>query len=399
LNTQNPPEIAKTARTYNVPYQRLLARYHGRQSKHERPGAGRKLNNTQDLAVCQYLEHLDRMGTSARYGMLAHCANTILKLSHNDPTTLPPTVGPLWPKRFLQAHPQFHIRKQQSLDIARKNAHDPENIRVWFRGYQQLCMDFGIQEGDIYNFDETGFRIGVGKFQWIITRDLSRKSYHASDNNRKFVTVVECVSGDGNVLPPMFILAGSVIQSAWFNNSLDNDVVITVSETEYSYEDICLAWVKHFEKHSAKRRQGVCRLLLCDGYGSHTTKDFIDFCVLHQIKIYCLPPHTSHILQPLDVVLSQPYMHYHIEAIDAATRSGCDDFNMLEFLDTITSIRQKTFKKTSIQSSFRKTDLIPYNPEYVLNNLREQYEQQSPPPVLLKVNVTVTYTAVNGLVH
>jgi len=101
LNTQNPPVIAKTARAYNVPYQRLLARYHSRQSKQGRPGVSRKLNNTQEAAVCQYLDYLDRMGTSARYGMLAHCANTILKLSYTDPTTSLLVVGPLWPKRFL----------------------------------------------------------------------------------------------------------------------------------------------------------------------------------------------------------------------------------------------------------------------------------------------------------
>jgi len=115
-------------------------------------------------------------------------------------------------------------------------------------------VDFGIEEGDIYNFDETGFRISVGKFQWIVTRDLSRKSYLASDNNRKFVTVIECVSGNGDVLPPMLILTGSVILESWFDNSLKDKVAITVSETGYSNDDISLAWVKHFEQYSAKRR-------------------------------------------------------------------------------------------------------------------------------------------------
>ncbi len=85
LQAQNPPLIAQTAREFNVPYQRLLARYHGRQSKQTRPGAGRKLDPAQELAVCHYLDHLDRMGTSARYSMLAQCANSIL----NAATTIP----------------------------------------------------------------------------------------------------------------------------------------------------------------------------------------------------------------------------------------------------------------------------------------------------------------------
>jgi len=167
LQAQNPPLIAQTAREFNVPYQRLLARYHGRQSKQTRPGAGRKLDPAQELAVCHYLDHLDRMGTSARYSMLAQCANSILKRSHNDPATPAPTVSRMWPNRFLKAHPEFKMRKQQPLDIARKNAHDPEAIYAWFRGYKKLCEEYGIDVGDRYNFDETEFRIGVANLSGL----------------------------------------------------------------------------------------------------------------------------------------------------------------------------------------------------------------------------------------
>jgi len=103
------------------------------------------------------------MGTSTRYNILAQCANSILKRSYNDPTTSPPTVSRMWPNRFLKAHPEFKIRKQQPLDIARKNAHDPEAIYVWFQGYKKLCEEYGINVGNRYNFDETRFRISIAK--------------------------------------------------------------------------------------------------------------------------------------------------------------------------------------------------------------------------------------------
>ena len=62
---------------------------------------------------------------------------------------------------------------------------------------------------DIYNFDKSGFRVGIGKDQWIITREPHRKAYISTDTNRELVTIIEIISGDGVDLLPIIILAGA----------------------------------------------------------------------------------------------------------------------------------------------------------------------------------------------
>jgi len=99
--------------------------------------------------------------------------------------------------------------------------------------------------------------------------------------------------------------------------------------------------------------------------------EFITFCDDHKIIPFCLPLHSTHPPQSLDVVVFQPSKHYHAEAVDNATRTGCSDFNKFEFLAAITLIRQQAFKPSTIISAFRKTGLIPYNPEIVLERLQE----------------------------
>ena len=49
----------------------------------------------------------------------------------------------------------------------------------------------------------------------------------------------------------------------------------------------------------------------------------------------------------------------------------CGEFNKTEFLDQIESIRQRTFKPSTIQSAFRATGLIPYDSSIVYSKLRE----------------------------
>ena len=54
---------------------------------------------------------------------------------------------------------------------------------------------------------------------------------------------------------------------------------------------------------------GVKRLLLCDGYGSYITYEFINFYEKNNILLYFLPPYTSHILQLLDVGVFYAYKY------------------------------------------------------------------------------------------
>ncbi len=110
---------------------------------------------------------------------------------------------------------------------------------------------------------------------------------------------------------------------------------------------------------------------MLDGHGSHCTYEFVDHCNQHQIIVFCLPPHAIHFLQSLDVVLFQPYKHYHGEAINQATCTGCPDFNKIEFLASLATIRKNTFKQHSILSGFRKTGLVPFNLEIAFARLRE----------------------------
>ena len=150
---------------------------------------------------------------------------------------------------------------------------------------------------------------------------------------------------------------------------IQDDVLIGISSSGYSNDELGYDWIKHFEMYSRKRQYGTHRLLLFDGHSSHMTREFLEFCDLHKIVPFRLPPHTTHLLQPLDVVVFQPYKHWHADAISNATRTRCRDFNKVAFLAALQSIREKTFKKSTIISAFRNTRLILLCPNIVLSKI------------------------------
>jgi DDE superfamily endonuclease/Tc5 transposase DNA-binding domain len=356
--------VAAVARQYRVDRKRVSRRLEGIGGRSSRKPVNKKLSDIQENALFRYIHTLDEIGVSLRWDEIGAVADSILEHDHigDDPSS---TVGGQWARRFFERYPDLKKAKQKHLELQRKLAHQPAVLQNWFERFKELKERFAVQNEDIWNLDETGFRVGVGKNQWIVTTSTSKRSYLAADHTRDFVTAVEAVNAGGVVIEPMFILPGKVHMDGFFLE-LPDEVLVDLSDTAYTNDELTYEWIFHFERQSKKTQRGAHRILLCDGYGSHLTRQLLEFCEEKLIHLFALPPHSSHLLQPLDVVLFQPYKHFHAKAVDRATRKGCTHFDKYEFLAAITSIRAETFKRNSILSSFRECGLIPYNPQIVL---------------------------------
>jgi hypothetical protein len=56
------------------------------------------------------------------------------------------------------------------MEIEHAAANDPVLIGDWFDHYKAVQEKFCILPLDEYNLDESGFCIGIGGKQWVITR-------------------------------------------------------------------------------------------------------------------------------------------------------------------------------------------------------------------------------------
>jgi hypothetical protein len=65
-------------------------------------------------------------------------------------------------------------------------------------------------------------------------------------------------------------------------------------------------WLTTLFEPETRQNDGKQRLLLLDGHRSHLMARFIAFCIDKSIDLVVLPPHTSHILQPLDISVFSP---------------------------------------------------------------------------------------------
>ncbi|KAJ6086156.1 hypothetical protein N7486_010669 [Penicillium sp. IBT 16267x] len=382
LENVESPNIKAWAREHNLPYQRLLARYKGRSSRSERTPSGRKLDESQEAALCRYIDFLDSIYLPPKRPVIAAAANAILASYHIDDSTKPPTIGGHWLQRFLRRHPEYLSRRQRAMDIERKKCLDKQVAKDWFDSYQETIAQYGITADDIWNFDETGFNIGVGRDQWIITREPKRQISGGFSTNREYATVIEAVSATGSTIAPVVILSAKLLLLRWFE--IVGDERIAVTETGYLNNVLALQWIQLFNKLTKDSAKGTHRMLLCDQFGSHLTYEFVKYCEDHNIILFFLPPHSSHLLQPLDVGVFSAYKHWHSEWVYDATVSGYEKITKDDFLSAIAQIRQKTFKPSTIKLGFRLTGLWPINPSLIIDSLVDSardfsYNTPSPP--------------------
>ena len=82
-----------------------------------------------------------------------------------------------------------------------------------------------------------------------------------------------------------------------------------------------------------------------------------------------MPPHTSHLLQPLDVSCYSPLKRAYGREVEELAQHGVYHVDKIDFLAAYTRIRLKIFTQQNIQAGFRATGLVPPYPDRVLSSL------------------------------
>ena len=158
--------------------------------------------------------------------------------------------------------------------------------------------------------------------------------------------MIQGVNAIGWAIPPFIIFQGKNHLSAWYKeDNLPNDWVIAVSENGWTTNKLSLEWLKHFDAHTEKRTIGNYHLLTIDGHKSHNLLDFQQYCKENKIITLCMPPHLSHLLQPLNVGCFSPLKKRSITpcGMPEPARSG-----------SIPGLRRNSWAMTIRRSGFTK---------------------------------------------
>ena len=312
-------------------------------------------------------------------------------LQEKTPTA---TLGVNWASTFIKRHPELKTRFNRRISYQRAKQEKPEVIRQWFTTVLETIQEHGIHEDDIWNFDETGFAMGLCTTSKVITAaERSERPRTVIQGNREWVTIVECIGSRGCYIPPLIILKGKEQQATWYQEStLPKEWRIATSPNGWTTDIIGLRWLKEvFEPYSKQHSTGAKRLLILDGHSSHLTADFDTFCKEKAIICLCMPPHTSHLLQPLDVGVFGPLKNAYGKLVEEMMVARNNHIDKQDFLSLYPTARERVFTRENIYGGFAGAGLKPLDKERVLAKITFRLHTPTPPPSLVEGSVSSAF--------
>ena len=410
--------LAEAARRTRASYDRARRRLRGIPASNSRGGHNKKFAEPQNEAIKDHLLFCHHFGRNAGLDHVIECANRLLNFDGIlNPNGDIATVSRRWAERWMhQQRNWLTTLKSKPLSYLRRNAHNRQDIIDYFADFKRCKEKWGVLDEDIYNFDETGCQIGLAAGNRVIVPQGLERIFVNDPDNRELVTCVECFSATGYHVPPMLIFKGAYHLRKYFENDIDGDTLFARSESGFTNDVLAMAWIKHFEAFTRPKTISAYRILIFDGYGSHVTQDFLDFCWQHKIRPFLLPAHSTHLTQPADVGAFQKMKYEFKKELRKHVFLGGNSISKADFFAMFQSFSDRTWSVKLCKSAFRKTGLIPFNPNIVLDQMTKygglqeaqtlplaQIEAERepssspafatpPPPPMNEYNTPATYT-------
>ena len=213
--------------------------------------------------------------------------------------------GDAWILAFERRHrDRISRRKREGISKSRANALSPRKVNGFFDDvYKPVYDQHGLEVKPwlLWNVDETGFqscratrKVYVGKNQ--------RNAYSREGNSGKTsFTVLACGNAAGQYLPPFIVYRAKGLRNMWTFGGPPG-AGYSFSDHGWMMDTNFEAWFRDvFVPQTQIRAPGQPHVLVFDGHNSHLTYTTVLNAMNSNIDIVCLPPSTSHALQPLDV--------------------------------------------------------------------------------------------------
>ncbi|GBL75571.1 hypothetical protein AVEN_154905-1 [Araneus ventricosus] len=155
-------------------------------------------------------------------------------------------------------------------------------------------------------------------------------------------------------VPPTLILPRKRMNTLLYRDA-PNGTLALISDIGCMNSHLFIDWLKHFVKHAKPSAEDPV-LLIADNHSSHCSLPAVLFCRENHITFLTLPPHASHVLQPLDKCFVVPLKAlYSSEAEKWLIQSPGKVITMYEVSGTFQEAYRATSRVQLAEKAFQVT--------------------------------------------
>lgn len=268
------------------------------------------------------------------------------------------------------------LRKTFELSKGREQLTETE-LREWLEltgrmmeENSSICQD----PRRVFNYDETSFERSAGNVK-VLRKRGSKRVPGRSSGSRNHSTLAVTVNAAGEAVPPRFVLEGKKDVSSRYCPDLEPGVRtgeprFSFSESGFVNNTIFMKILQDLHDYCVEQDVPLPVLDFVDGALSHISLEAVQLAEDLQIRLWLLYPNATHLVQPLDVSVFGPFKrqlrqqvwwwHGEMENMHKSLSKWGMVPLVLRSLETVLASDQRY-----VAMGFRKSGLLPFNPEAV----------------------------------
>ena len=280
---QDGSPITTAARVHGVPKTSLHNRIKGRVVHGVKPGPKPYLSTEEETELAEFAIEAASVGCGQTRKQIMTIAENVAKDKGN---LRKDRISQGWYEKFMKRQTYLSICKGDP--AANEMAVSSQAITNYFDLLEKTLKDNNLlnKPAQIYNADETGMAYE-----------------HHGSRNKAQTTVVACVNAIGQAIPPYVIYNAKTLNPEWIKDGPPGTKYAN-SENGWINTDIFKHWFNnHFLTHAVSSRP---LLLILDGHKTYYQPHICQEAKKRKVIIFCLPPHSTHVSQPLDTCVFKP---------------------------------------------------------------------------------------------
>jgi hypothetical protein len=349
--------VYKASKIFNVPESTLRDRTRNKVSVDCSRGAARLFTEEEEKSLVDYLVYMSTIG-------YCYCITEIQDIAAIYARSIGKSVRAK--AGLSQGWVYSFIKRWDVLDFVnvqkRAKCASEETLRSYFSELQSVLI-----ENDLMNSPERIYYIGECEISaeykpCEIAYAEVTKSKSVNSKKSKTVTVIGSANANGNYIPPFYIFPGK----RWFGNLLDGaapDADGDMSESGFVrglFEDYTTG---HFAKHTklCNESERPKILVLYDGHKLHLSLTLSNWAKEHNVILFVLPHHCSHLDQPLHEIFDSMKTYYFKECKTYVHKNPGVDVTRYDVAKLTTKPYAKAFTHNNICSAFEKEGIYPFS--------------------------------------
>jgi hypothetical protein len=364
--------VYRAARQYNVPESTLRDRTRGNVDIEAKVGQDTIFTKDEEKDFVNHMTYMARIGygySKAKIQLVGRDYAQALGKNLRSGESL--QLSNNWFYGMLKRWPELKLVKPQKLSMSRAKAASQENLNKYFKELSSLLTKHNLRNkpSRIFNVDETGIATEHSPPKVVCNKES--KPQAITSFRSATVTIIAGGNATGNHIPPYYIFPGKRWNDAFLNDAApgsDGEMSVTGWSNTAIFQNYI---TKHFANHAGitDRNDQQPTLILYDGHRSHISITLTDWAKKHKVLLFVLPPHSSHLTQPLDVGIFGPLKNiYNRECSTFMQKNPGMSITKYQVAALTYKPYIKAMSPENLISSFRKTGIFPFNNKVITND-------------------------------